>query len=311
MTKIVARSPVRARATGWSLISWTLFATSGPLAKAVMAAGWSPAEVTVARIGMAAGVLLPVVAVVRPQALKFRRGDLWTLGGYAALGVAGVQLLFFVAVQRVPIGLVMVLVNLAPVLVALWAQFVRRTRLPGQAWWGIGFAMAGLALVAQVWQGARLDVVGVAAALGAAICSAGYFLIGEYGATRHDPFGMTAAGLTIGATLLAVLTPPWSLPMNLLTTPVTLGNLRPPIWSALLVLAIAATVVPYLTGLYALRQLPASASATLALVEPLVAALLAWAFLGQALAPLQIVGAVIILIGATLVQLHLPEHQSD
>ncbi|MEC3954122.1 EamA family transporter [Nocardia sp. CDC153] len=289
-------------------MSWALFATSGPIAKAVMVAGWSPAAVTVARIGVAAAVLVPAVAVVRPQALKFRRGDLWTLGGYGVLGVAGVQLLFFVAVQRIPIGLAMVLVNLAPALVALWSQFVRRTRLPRRAWYGIGLALTGLALVAQVWQGARLDLVGIAAALGSALCSAGYFLIGEYGASRHDPLGMTAIGLTIGAILLAVFTPPWSLPVGPLTASAALGNLRTPVWSALLVLAVAATVLPYLTGLHALRQLPASASATLALVEPLVAALLAWALLGQALGPIQIGGAVIILIGATLVQLNLPEH---
>jgi drug/metabolite transporter (DMT)-like permease len=267
-----ARAPGRAWATGLSLSSWVLFASSGPLAKAVMAAGGSPAAVTSVRIALAAVLLVPVVAVLRPQALRFRRVDLWLLLSYGLLGVAGVQLFFFLAVARVPVGVAMVLVNLAPALVALWVRVVRRTRLPGLVWLGIGLAVAGLALVAQVWQGARLDLLGVAAGLAAAICSAGYFLLGEHGASRHDSFGLTAAGLAIGAVVVVAVSPPWTLPSGLLTAPAVLGGLRAPVWLALLVLAVVGTVLPYLAGLRALRDLPPALASVLALVEPLVAA---------------------------------------
>lgn len=280
-----------------------LFAGSGPLAKAVMMAGWPAAAVTSARIVLAAGLLVPLVAVVRPRALRFRRADLWLLLGYGILGVAGVQLLFFVAVARVPVGVAMVLVNLAPALVALWVQVVRRTRLPGTAWLGIGFAVLGLALVAQIWQGARLDLLGIAAGLGSAICSAGYFLLGEHGASRHDPIGLTAAGLAIGAMVVAVFAPPWTLPAALLSAPAVLGDLRTPVWPVLLILAVAGTVLPYLAGLRALRDLPSASASVLAVVEPVVAAALAWLLLGQSLGLMQMMGAVIMLTGAMLVQL--------
>ncbi|MFD3508653.1 DMT family transporter [Nocardia sp. NPDC058666] len=300
------RVSIRARATGWSLASWVLFASSGPLAKAVMGTGWSPAAVTAARTVLAAVLLVPIVAVLRPRALRFRRTDLWLLLGYGVVGVAGVQLLFFVAVARVPVGLAMVLVNLAPALVALWVRIVRRTRLTGSVWLGISLAGGGLGLVAQVWQGAQLDVLGVAAGLGSAICSAGYFLLGEHGASRHDPVGLTAVGLAIGAVVVAMFTPPWTLPSQLLAAPAVLAGLRAPVWLVLLVLAVAATVLPYLAGLRALRDLPSALASVLAVVEPLVAAVLAWLLLGQSLGLTQIVGAVIMLIGAMLVQLSLP-----
>ncbi|WP_410622778.1 EamA family transporter [Amycolatopsis sp. cmx-8-4] len=300
-------APSRARATGLSLTSWVLFASSGPVAKAVMATGWSPAAVTAVRIGLAALLLVPVVGVLRPRALRFRRGDLWLLLGYGVLCVAGVQLFFFVAVARVPVGVAMVLVNLAPALVALWVRVVRRTRLPGPVWLGIGLAVAGLALVAQVWQGARLDLLGVAAGLGAAICSAGYFLLGEHGASRHDPFGLTAAGLAIGAVVVVAVSPPWTLPAGLLAAPADLGGLRVPVWLALVALAVAGTVLPYLAGLQSLRALPSAVASVLALVEPLVAAALAWLLLGQALGPAQLAGAVILLAGAVLVQVTGPK----
>ncbi len=300
------RTPGRARATGLALLSWVLFASSGPLAAAVMAVGWSPAAVTSVRIGSAAVLLLLVVAIWRPRALRFGRADIWLLLGYGLLGVAGVQLLFFVAVARVPVGVAMVLVNAAPALVALWVRVVRGTPLPGRVWLGIGLALAGLTAIAQIWDGARLDPVGVAAGLGAAACSAGFFLLGEHGATRHDPFGMTAAGLLIGAVVVTAVAPLWTMPFGLLPAAADLGGRHVPVWLVLLVLAVAGTVLPYLAGLRALRELPATAAGVLGLTEPLVAAALAWLLLGQALRPPQLAGAAILLLGAVLVQRAMP-----
>jgi drug/metabolite transporter (DMT)-like permease len=297
---------VAVRATGLSLASWTLFASSGPLAKAVMVAGWSPAAVTSVRIGLAAVLLVAVVGALRPRAMRFRRADLLLVLSYGLLGVAGVQLFFFVAVARVPVGVAMVLVNLAPALVALWVRVVRGTRLPWLVWLGIGLALAGLALVAEVWQGGQLDPLGVGAGLASAVCSAGYFLLGEHGASRHDSLGLTAAGLTVGAVVMLVVSPLWTMPWGLATASVELGALVVPVWLTLLVLAVAGTAVPYLAGLHALRDLPVALASVLAVVEPLVAATLAWLLLGQALGAAQLAGAAMLLTGAVLVQLIRP-----
>ncbi|MBN9740982.1 EamA family transporter [Amycolatopsis sp. A1MSW2902] len=289
-----------ARATRLSLVSWALFASSGPLAKAVLDAGWSPAAVTAVRIGLAAVLLAPGVALLRPRALRFRRAELWLPLGYGLLGVAGVQLFFFVAVSRIPVAVAMVLVNLSPVLVALWVRVVRRTRLPAAVWLGIALAIAGLVLIAGLGPGAQLDFLGVAAGLASAVCSAGYFLLGERGARRHDPLGMTAAGLAIGAVATLAVSPLWTLAIA--ANPVSLGGATIPVWLALLILAVFGTVLPYLAGLHALSGLPVALAGVLALAEPLVAALLAWLLLGQALGPVQLIGVAVLLGGGTLVQ---------
>ncbi len=297
---VLEGTTARARATGLSLGSWVLFATSGPLAKAVMGAGWSPAAVTSVRISLAALLLLPAVAVLRPRALRFTRADLGLLLGYGLLGVVGVQLFFFVAVARVPVGVAMVLVNLAPAVVALWVRVVRRTRLPALTWLGIALAVAGLAMIAEVWQGVRLDLLGVLAGLASAVCAAGFFLLGEHGASRHDSFGLTAAGLGIGAVVALAVSPPWTLPWDRMTASTVLGA---PVWLLLLGLAVFATVLPYLAQFQALRHLSSAVASVLALIEPLVAAVLAWILLDQALGSVQIAGAVVLLAGAMLVQL--------
>lgn len=297
---VLEGTTARTRATGLSLTSWVLFATSGPLAKAVMGAGWSPAAVTSVRIALAALLLLPAVAVLRPRALRFTRADLGLLLGYGLLGVVGVQLFFFVAVARVPVGVAMVLVNLAPAVVALWVRVVRRTRLPALTWLGIALAVAGLAMIAEVWQGVRLDLLGVLAGLASAVCAAGFFLLGEHRASRHDSFGLTAAGLGIGAVVALAVSPPWTLPWDRVTASTVLGA---PVWLVLLGLALFATVLPYLAQFQALRHLPSDVASVLALIEPLVAAVLAWILLDQALGSVQIAGAVVLLAGAMLVQL--------
>ena len=56
----ITPTPSRGQATGLSLTSWVLFASSGPVAKAVLATGWSPGAVTSVRIALAA--VLPVPA---------------------------------------------------------------------------------------------------------------------------------------------------------------------------------------------------------------------------------------------------------
>ncbi|MET0133506.1 MAG: DMT family transporter [Kibdelosporangium sp.] len=101
---------------------------------------------------------------------------------------------------------------------------------------------------------------------------------------------------------VAVVSPPWTLPSGLLTAPAVLRGSQVPVWLALLVLAVFGTVLPCLAGLRALRDLPSAPARVLALVEPLVAAVLAWLLLGQALGLTRLAGAAILLTGAVLVQ---------
>ena len=293
---------VRARATVLSTVSATTFGMSGPLAKSVLLLGWSAPAVTTARVLLAAVLVTGGVAIVRPRSLRFSRRDVGLFVGYGLLGVAGAQLCFFLAVARIPVSAAMLLEFLAPVLVALWIRVVRRTRLRIGVWAGIVLALFGLSLVAEVWQGLRLDPLGVAAGLGSAVSAAGYFLLGEHGASGENTGGMTAAGLLIGAVLVSFVCPPWMLPLHLLDAPTTLAGWHPPAWLVLIMLTVLATVVPYLTGIIALRHLPPTAASTLGLIEPTIATVAAWLLLGQTLRPVQLLGGAAILGGAAVVQ---------
>lgn len=273
------------------------------MARAAMDAGLSPQQVASARICLAAVLLLVGALLIRPSTLKLRRRDLPLLLAYGLAGVAIVQLLYFVAVARLPVGVAMLLEYTSPVLVTLWVRFVRRTVLPRAAWYGVVLAMVGLVMVAQVWQGATLDMIGVGAAMAAAACSAAYYLLGERGVAAADPIGLGTWGLVVGAVAVLTVSRPWSIPGRLLAAPARLGSMHVPVWAVLVVMAVVATVLAYLASLGALRHLPPSVVSVVALLEPVVAIVLAWALLGQELSVTQIVGGVVLLSGALIVRL--------
>jgi drug/metabolite transporter (DMT)-like permease len=292
----------RARGTTLVLLAALFFSTSGTLGKSAMSAGFTPEQVAAARITLAGLVLLAGVALFAPRKLKVRREHFPVLLGYGLLGVAGVQLLYFVAAGRIPVGIAILLEFVSPVLIALWVRFVRRHRLPRSVWGGIGLAMVGLALVAQVWQGLTLDLVGVLAGVGAALCSAGYFLLGEHAVADIDPLGLVTWGMVLGAVAICVVAPPWTWPVRLLDADVEFGAWHPPVWLLMVLLVLVATVLAYACGISALRHLPASVASVLGLVEPVITTVAAWLLIGEELAWPQLLGAAILLGGAYIVQ---------
>ena len=291
------------RGTVLIVLASVCFGTSGPLVKPTMDAGLSPQQVASFRIAAAAVLLLAFVAVTRPALLKVRRADLPLLVGYGLVGVAAVQLLYFAAVSRIPIGVAMLLEFTAPVLVALWVRFVRRVVLPARMWAGTALALLGLAMVAEVWQGLRLDALGLLFGIGAALGAAAYFLVGEHAVGTIAPLGLVTWGMVVGAVGTAVLAPPWSLPGEVLVADATFGGWDVPVWTLLVTCAVVSTAMAYLLSISALRLLPANVVSVLALCEPIVATALAWLMLGQALTIVQVIGAVVLLAGATVVQL--------
>jgi drug/metabolite transporter (DMT)-like permease len=187
---------------------------------------------------------------------------------------------------------------MSPVLVALWVRFVRGTVLPAKAWAGTALALVGLAMVAQVWDGLRLDLIGALAGIGSAMCAACYFLLGERALTTRHPVTLATYGMLVGAVILMAIAPPWQLPGEILTGSTPFG----PVWTHLVAVAVLSTVIAYTVGMSALRHLPSNVVSVLSLAEPVVATTLAWALLAEQLDVIQIIGGLTLLAGAFLVQ---------
>jgi len=290
----------RATTTGVALIIWAslCFGFSGPLAKVIINAGIGPVPVTWLRV-VGSGIALALVAL--PLLL---RGPKLPWAGLAAFGlaaVAGVQVFYFLAVSRLPVGIALLLEFTGPILVVAWIRFVRRTRLPRAAVIGTLVSLAGLAVVVEVWSGLRLDALGLLAGAAAALCQAAYFLGGEKLTESVDTRVLLASGFLIGGAALTPFARPWDVDWSLLGTEVSLGGLDMPGYVVAVAL-VGSTVLAYLAGIAGLKLLSAAVAGGMAYLEVVVATLAAWLLLGESLTTAQIIGGVIVLAGVLTAQ---------
>ncbi|MEN3614730.1 EamA family transporter [Plantactinospora sp. ZYX-F-223] len=279
------------------------FGTSGPAAKAVIDAGLTPLDTVWLRLAGAAVLLVPLALAIRGPALRtLVRRHRALLVGYGLLSIAGVQVCYFFAVSRLPVGIALLLEYLAPALVIGWLVLVRRTRLPREAFAGALLAVCGIAVVVQVWSGLQLDLLGLLAGIGSAACQASFFVLSDRLAGEGDALALAAGGMAVGAVVLGLVAQPWQLPWSTLLGEASVAGTVLPVLVLVGWIVVVSTVLAYTTGIGAVRLLSAPVAGVIATVEVVIAALVAWLVLGERLSPVQLLGGVIVLCGALLAQ---------
>ena len=202
------------------------------------------------------------------------------------------------------VGIALLLEFTAPAMVALFTWGVLRRRIGSRTWAGIGLALVGLALVAQVWTDIGLDVVGVLAGFGAAACLASYFLIGGKLSVTRDSLSLTFWMFGFASVFWAIVLPWWTFdPTPLGESTSLLGvfaDVDVPAWSALLWVIVFGTLMAYGLNLGALRHISPTTAGVVGMSEPVGAALVAWVWLGESMTIVQVIGGFLVVIGVTL-----------
>ncbi|MFI2348573.1 EamA family transporter [Streptomyces sp. NPDC019443] len=214
------------------------------------------------RLALAALVLL---VVCRPKLRGHSRADWSTVVAFGAV-MAAMNVLFYQAVDRIPLGVAVTLEVLGPLALSV----IVSRRLINLVW-------AGLALVGVVLLSGggfdRLDPVGALFALSAGAMWAAYIVFSARTGRRFPQADGLALAMGVGAVL--------SLPLGIaeagskLIVPSTLG--------LGLAVALMSSVLPYTLELLALRRLPAPTFAVLMSLEPAIAATAGFLVLHQAL----------------------------
>jgi inner membrane transporter RhtA len=194
-----------------------------------------------------AGVLL--LLIVRPKRAAFTRSS-FAMSVLLGVVTAAVTMLFMAAVARIPLGTASALEFLGPLGVAV-AHGKGRHRL---AWPGL--AAIGVVLLTQPWAGV-VDPVGVAFALGAAVCWACYILLTQR-------VGDEVAGING----LAVSMPVAGIVATIAVGPAVLPRMTPEILVIGIGLAVLLPVVPFALEMLALRRLTTASFGTLMALEP-------------------------------------------
>lgn len=241
----------------------------------------SPGGTTALRLGLGALVLL---AAGRPG---LRLG--WRAAGLVgAFGVAmaAMNLAFYAALQRVPLGVAVTVGFAGPLLVSLLGS----RRFTDVLW--AALASSGVLLLAGLG-GVGVDAVGLLLCALIAVGWAGYVLLGKAMSGHVPGTRGLAAGMAVGA--LCVL------PFGVASGGAEL--LDPRVLALGLGVALLSSVLPYSAELAALRRLPARVFAVLLSLEPAVAALVGALLLGELLAWPQLLGVGCVVgaaLGATL-----------
>jgi drug/metabolite transporter (DMT)-like permease len=303
---IVAAMPaMRPRLTSGLLLgvaSALAFSSSGPMVKPLLEAGWSLGAALLIRMGVAALILSPALvrALIRQPGFVRRHGVLIVAFGLS--GVAGCQLFYFSAIQRMPVAVALLIQYLAPVLV-IGFVWLRTRRAPSAlVIVGAVVAIAGLVLVVDV-AGAAFDLLGTLLALCAAVCAAIYFVIGERAGDDLPPLTLAAGGLVVGAVLMGALCLTGVLPFEAPAVTVTLGGISLPGIVPMLWVAVVATTVGYALGVMAVPRIGSRFASFVGLAEVLFALGFAWLLLGETPAPIQMLGGALILAGVVLVRI--------
>ncbi|MFC4562289.1 DMT family transporter [Nocardiopsis mangrovi] len=292
----------RASGLAFACASALAFGGSGPFARPLIDAGVDPLHVTWLRVTGAALVLLPVAVRHR----RVLRTHPWLLLAYGVFPMAGVQAFYFASISRIPVGVALLIEFLGPVLVLGWIRIVRRHPVSRAATLGVILAVAGLACLVEVWAGVRLDALGLALALGAAACQAGYFLLGDAAGDEVDPLAVISYGALIATVLITVIAAPWNLPWHLLAGEVEIAGATTSALVSLVWLVVVSTAVAYALGVVAIRRLSPAVAGAVAYLEVVTAIVLAWLMLGEALSVPQMIGAAIVVAGAFIAQTSVP-----
>jgi inner membrane transporter RhtA len=223
---------------------------------------------------------LALVIVWRPRVSGLRRGELW-LAVVFGLTLACMNLAFYSALDRIPLGIAVTLEFVGPLGVA-----VAGSRGPLDLLW-VGLAAAGILLLSD-FGSADLDGLGVALALLAGGFWAAYILLSaRVGRVFPGGSGLALAMVVAAAVLL----------------PVGVGDggadlLVPWILAAGAAVALLSSAIPYSLELEALRRMPAGLFGVLMSLEPAVAALAGFVVLGEDLAARELV-AILLVVAAS------------
>lgn len=283
----------------------TLFAVNASVVKVIEHTGFDAQRLTEVRsTGAFAGFAL-VVLLTRRSAIRVTGRQLVQLVAIGVGGLALVQWSYFYAIHRLPIGEALLIQYLAPILVALWARFARHERVRLRIWFALALSLAGLVLVVELWRG-KLDGLGIAVSGIACASFTFYILAAERGTRTRDPASLLAWGFLFASLFWAAVEPWWSFPTHRFDGSTSLlehlASFHAPIWVLVAWMVVLGSIVPFLLVVAALSRIGATRTAIVAMLEPVVAILVAWAWLGEALDAVQLVGAGLTLAGIGLAQ---------
>jgi drug/metabolite transporter (DMT)-like permease len=281
----------------FAILAAVLWGVSGSAAKYLFLNGVSPFQLVQLRLTIAAAGLLVYLLLRRPGLLRIARRDIAYFAVFGCIGMAGVQFTYLFAISKINVAAAILLQYLAPAFIALHAVLFFRDRLNRMTVMALVGAFTGCYLVVGAY---NLDIValnllGIVSGLASAVGFAWYSIQGEYGMRRYSPWTVLFYAMFFGALTWNVCLPPLE----------SFMHARPAaLWGWILYIGVFGTLVPFGLFLEAVNLIRATRASITATLEPIMAGVLAFVFLNEAMAAWQLLGAGLVILSIVVLQLN-------
>jgi drug/metabolite transporter (DMT)-like permease len=303
----LAVTPARGLGIGYiaSIAGALLFGLNGVVIKMLMeGTALSGSQITQFRVTGTAIIMGAVMLVINRRALILKRAQVVPI---VILGivVASLQATYAIAVNMMPVGIALLLEYTAVLFVALIAFFWFKEFVKARIWVSIAMVLAGLAVVAEVWN-TTLDPIGVLWAMGASLSLTAYFVLGERQTGSMHPMAVGFWTMLVASVFWAMFSGWWEIDPAILLRdiPVTTdpNGTVAPAWLLMIANIVMGTFMSFALSLFAISRLKATRSGIVATSEILFAFLFAFLLLGEALNFIQLIGAAVVLLGIVVAQ---------
>lgn len=222
-----------------------------------------------------------VLAVFRPAVHRFTVAQ-WRAVVPYGITIGVMNLLFYEALVRIPLGLAVALEFVGPLAVAI----VGSRRALDVVW--VGLAMAGIALIAPFQADDAVDPVGVTYALLTGACWAAYIVVGGRVSQRLDAGVAVATGMAVAALVV--------MPFALVDGGIE--KFAPGLLVPCVALAVLSSALPFTLEMKALRLLPGRTFSVFMSLEPVIAALCGLVLLGEHLTRTQWIAVALMVVAS-------------
>ena len=267
---------------------------------AIRSAGesFSPGALAFGRLATALVALVPIVVIMRrrnglgrglPPLPRGRGLVLVLVYGVAWFALYTVTLNW--AEQHLDAGTAALLVNFAPILVAVFAGLFLGEGFSRRLLIGIGVAFAGVVLITAGGSGPHADWLGIALGVAAAVLYATGVLVQKVALSHIDALSATFWGVMAGVLATVPFAP--AAVREVAAAPAS-------DIAAMIFLGVGPTAIAFTTWAYALSRTSAGALAATSLVVPALVIVLSWLVLSEVPTPLRIAGGVLCLAGVAM-----------
>jgi drug/metabolite transporter, DME family len=267
-------------------IAAVLWGLLGPVTRIALREGMGAVEVAFWRALLAAGIF--AVHAIAIRRVRIDRRDLPSVVAFGIVGVAGLLACYSRAVETGGAALAAILLYTAPVWVALLSALFLGERLTRRTLLALAVATLGVAGIAASSGGGgiRLTPAALGWGLASGVAYALYYLFGKRYFERYATATLFMYALPVGAVAMLPLA--------------DFGRKTPAAWGAVAFLAVVSTYLAYLFYSAGLRRVEATRASTVATVEPVVAALAAFALWNERLSVAGYACAAVVLAGVLL-----------